>query len=855
MKPIRKFTVRAVVPGSLSALEELAGNLRWSWHEPTRRLFEHIDPALWQSSRRDPVAFLGEVDAARLDALAADDGYVAWAERERAGLREYLAEPRWFQSLGTDAPRTVAYFSPEFGITAALPQYSGGLGILAGDHLKAASDLGVPLIGVGLFYKAGYFAQSISPDGWQQERYPVLDPDGLPLAVLRRPDGAAVQVTLALPEDRSLHARVWKASVGRITLLMLDTDISANDDELRSVTDRLYGGGGEHRLLQELLLGIGGTRAVRAFTDLSGVPAPDVFHMNEGHAGFLGLERIATYIADGLTFAEALQLVRAGTVFTTHTPVPAGIDRFDRALVERYLTGSLLPGVDPADALALGVEPGADPETSAFNMAVMGLRLAQHANGVSKLHGEVSRRMFGDLWPGFDVDEVPITSITNGVHAPTWTDPALLVLAESTLGTGDTEHADWLSSALSDGEFWAVKRRMRLQLVEDARRRLADAWVEQHPGTQAPPWVSRVLDPDTLTVGFARRVPTYKRLTLMLQDPERLKSILTQKKRPVQFVIAGKSHPADDEGKRLIQQLVQFAQQPELRERIVFLPDYDMGMAEVLYPGCDVWLNNPLRPLEACGTSGMKAAMNGALNLSILDGWWAEYAGDDYGWVIPSADAAGDAGERDALEAAALYELLEHRVATRYYERDGDGVPVEWVRRVRQTLTTLAPQLGADRMVKQYVEELYRPAAGQAARVEADGARGVRDLAAFDARVRKSWPKVHVAHVESGGVESPHVGDQLRLRAYVELDGLAPDDVAVEVVYGRSRVDETMEGVRRAQLEPESPDPSPAGSGPRLYTGTVVLDRAGAFGYTVRVVPRHPLLRSAAELGLVAVAG
>lgn len=855
MKPIRKFTVRAVVPGSLSALEELAGNLRWSWHEPTRRLFEHIDPALWRSSRRDPVAFLGEVDAARLDALAADEDYVAWAERERAGLREYLAEPRWFQSLGTDAPRTVAYFSPEFGITAALPQYSGGLGILAGDHLKAASDLGVPLIGVGLFYKAGYFAQSISPDGWQQERYPVLDPDGLPLAVLRRPDGAPVQVTLALPEDRSLHARVWKASVGRITLLMLDTDIPANDDELRSVTDRLYGGGGEHRLLQELLLGIGGARAVRAFTELTGVAAPDVFHMNEGHAGFLGLERIATYIAEGLSFAEALQLVRAGTVFTTHTPVPAGIDRFDRPLVERYLTGSLLPGVDPADALALGVEPGADPETSPFNMAVMGLRLAQHANGVSKLHGEVSRRMFGDLWPGFDADEVPITSITNGVHAPTWTDPALLGLAESTLGTGDTEHADWLSPALSDGEFWAVKRRMRLQLVEDARRRLADAWVEQHPGMQAPPWVARVLDPDTLTVGFARRVPTYKRLTLMLQDPERLKAILTNPERPVQLVIAGKSHPADDEGKRLIQQLVQFAQQPELRERIVFLPDYDMGMAEVLYPGCDVWLNNPLRPLEACGTSGMKAAMNGALNLSILDGWWAEYAGDDYGWVIPSADAAGDARERDALEAAALYELLEHRVATRYYERDGDGVPVEWVRRVRQTLASLAPQLGADRMVKQYVEELYRPAAEQAARVEADGARGARELAAFGARVRASWPKVHVAHVESGGVESPHVGDELRLRAYVELDGLPPDLVTVEVAYGRSRLDETMEGVRRAPLQPDTSDPAPAGSGPRLYTGTVVLDRAGAFGYTVRVVPRHPLLRSAAELGLVAVAG
>ena len=858
MKPIRKFTVRAVVPRALSALEELAGNLRWSWHEPTKRLFEHIDPELWSTSRRDPVAFLGEVDPARLDELAADGGYVEWAERERADLREYLSEPRWFQSLGTDAPRMVAYFSPEFGVSEALPQYSGGLGVLAGDHLKAASDLGVPLVGVGLFYKAGYFAQSISPDGWQHERYPVLDPDGLPLSLLRRPDTSPVQVTLALPDDASLHARVWMAAVGRITLLLLDTDIPANSHELRSVTDRLYGGGGEHRLLQELLLGIGGARAVRAFTELGGSPAPDVFHMNEGHAGFLGLERIATHIAEGLSFAEALQVVRAGTIFTTHTPVPAGIDRFDRPLVERYVTSSLLPGVDPDDALALGVEPGADPATSPFNMAVMGLRLAQRANGVSKLHGEVSRRMFGDLWPGFEPDEVPITSITNGVHAPTWTDPALVGLAESALGTDDTEYADWTSDALSDGDLWAVKRRMRLHLVEEARRRLAAAWAAEHPDSQAPPWVSRVLDPDTLTVGFARRVPTYKRLTLMLHDPDRLKSILTDPKRPVQFVIAGKSHPADDEGKRLIQRLVKFAQDPDVRERIVFLPDYDMGMAEVLYPGCDVWLNNPLRPLEACGTSGMKAAMNGALNLSILDGWWAEHADADYGSVIPSADAAGDAGERDAIEAAALYELLENRVATRYYERDGDDVPVEWVRRVRRTLATLAPKLGADRMVRQYVEELYRPAAEQAARVGADRERGARELAAFDARVHASWPKVKVIHVESGGVESPHVGDELRLRAYIELNGLAPDDVTVEVIFGRSRADETIEGVRRTPL---TPDPSAAvtdaastAGGPRLYTGTVVLDRAGAFGYTVRVLPRHPLLVSPADLGLVAVA-
>src|SRR6218665_2655291 len=435
-------------------------------------------------------------------------------------------------SRGTAVLGGIAYFSPEFGITAGLPQYSGGLGILAGDHLKAASDLGVPLVAVGLFYKSGDFPQSISPDGWPLERYAVIDPDGLPLTMLRGIDGTPVRITLALPDEGSLHARVWQAAVGRVTLLLLDTDIPANTDAMRSVTDRLYGGGGEHRLLQELLLGVGGARAVRAYSELGGTSAPDVYHMNEGHAGFLGLERIATYIAEGLTFAQARQVVRAGTVFTTHTPVPAGIDRFDRGLVARYLTPSLLPGVDPSDALALGLEPGADPATGAFNMAVMGLRLAGQANGVSRLHGDVSRRMFGDLWPGFDADEVPITSITNGVHAPTWTDPALLSLAEQRLQTRDTEHANWNSDSLSDAEIWNVKRDMRVQLVDYARRRLTANWEQQHDGASAPAWVRQVLDPDTLTVGFARRVPTYKRLTLLFKNPHPLHPLPTPPHRP-----------------------------------------------------------------------------------------------------------------------------------------------------------------------------------------------------------------------------------------------------------------------------------------------------------------------------------
>ncbi len=850
MKAIRRFTVRTVLPDALAALDELSTNLRWSWHEPTMRLFESIDPMQWELTAHDPIALLGAVEPERLTELSKDGAFVASADDLLVQLHDYLEKPRWYQSL-TDAPASIGYFSPEFGIAAALPQYSGGLGILAGDHLKSASDLGVPIIAVGLFYRAGYFRQAISREGWQLESYPVLDPDGLPLTVLRHPDGTAAHVALSLPGGTALYARVWQVKVGRITLLLLDTDIPENADELRTVTDRLYGGGGEHRLLQELLLGIGGVRAIKAFTELTGAAYPDVFHTNEGHAGFLGLERVSDLIGDGLSFTEALQVVRAGTVFTTHTPVPAGIDRFEIATITKYFDTDLLPGVVVDDVVALGEEnyEGGDPLH--FNMAVMGLRLAQRANGVSLLHGEVSRGMFGALWPGFDPDDVPITSVTNGVHAPTWTDPKLTALAQEKFGTVDTTAVDWSAKVVTDAELWAVRGQMREQLVRDARRRVSAAWQEQNPGVGDPAWFSELLDPTVLTIGFARRVPTYKRLTLMLHDPERLRALLLHPERPIQLVIAGKSHPADDEGKRLIQKLVEFSQEPEVRKRIVFLPNYDIGMAKLLYPGTDVWLNNPLRPLEACGTSGMKAALNGSLNLSILDGWWAEFYDQENGWAIPSADSAGDGAERDKLEADSMYDLIEHQIAPRFYDRNKSGVPVHWVDSIRHTLATLSPALSADRMVKEYVQRLYIPAAAAENAISASSYQPARELAAWKQRVRAAWPKVHVSHVESGGVDSvPQVGDELHLRATVDIDGLSPDDLAVEVVYGRARDGDTLENIQREPLLiADRQDGAPA-----VFAGTVPLARAGSFGYTVRVVPSNPLLASPAELGLVAVA-
>ena len=842
MRAIRKFTVRTSLPARLRRLDRLASNLRWSWHEPTRELFREISLEGWRATGHDPVQLLGWVGTGRLRQLAADDAFVARVDALADDLDDYLSQARWYQSL-EDAPEAIAYFSPEFGLTSALPQYSGGLGILAGDHLKAASDMGVPIVGVGLFYQAGYFKQAISREGWQQESYPVLDPDGLPLTILRETDGTHATVAIALPGSRTLHARIWQATVGRVPLLLLDTNIHENDADLRGVADRLYGGGGEHRLQQELLLGIGGVRALGVYSALTGAPQPGVFHSNEGHAGFLGIERISQLISsEGPTFEEALAIVRAGTVFTTHTPVPAGIDRFDVELVRRHLTHHLVPGVDVERVLELGRED--DP--AIFNMAQLGFSIAQRANGVSKLHGAVSRAMFQDRWPGFDGDEVPITSVTNGVHAPTWTSPILEHLAERELGSLDTTRCDWGSDAVSDETIWRARTEMRAHMIEDARLRTRRKH-ERNEGV-APAWIDEMLDPDVLTIGFARRVPTYKRLTLMLHDRERLRSILTNRERPVQLVIAGKSHPADELGKRLIQELVRFSQEPDVRGRMVFLENYDISMAKSLYPGCDVWLNNPLRPLEACGTSGMKAALNGSLNLSILDGWWEEYFDGKNGWAIPSAHEQMDAAHRDAFEANALYELIERQVAPRFYDRDERGLPTAWIASIRHTLATLSPELSAERMLAEYVTRLYAPAARAAAVAGADAGAAGREFAAWTGRMRDAFAAVEVRHVEVEGVDTPPVvGESVRVRARIGLGALRPDDLKVEVVAGAITEEGDLRHARRFALEPVAVE----GDSHR-FEASIELSVAGTFGYTVRVVPKHPMLASEAELGLVA---
>lgn len=811
------FTVEPAYPESLAPLADLARNLRWVWHGPTQDLFATVAPEVWAATR-DPLEALRGADQARVAALGDDAEFVALVRAVHADLNDYLTRPSWADEL-TDGAKGIAYFSMEFGVSQTLPNYSGGLGVLAGDHLKAASDLGLPLIALGLLYRHGYFQQSLSADGWQLEAYPELDPAQLPLRPVTLSSGQQLVVSVPL-EGRVLSAAVWRADVGRIPLLLMDTDIENNDPDLRGVTDRLYGGDAEHRLRQEILLGIGGVRAARAFCDLTGHPGVEVFHANEGHAGFLGLERIRELMAtEELSYAEARTLARTATVFTTHTPVPAGIDRFPVDLVRRYFGDgsqmcSLLPTVPLDEIIALGAE--ADP--GVFNMAHMGFRLAQRANGVSKLHGAVSREMFAGLWPGFEPAEVPIGSVTNGVHHGTWADRLVAERA-----------ADPLS--MPDEALWRLRTTLRHRLVDEVRTRTRAAWRERGAVDAELGWTERMFDPEVLTIGFARRVSTYKRLTLMLRDPERLRALLLDPDRPVQVVIAGKSHPHDDEGKRLLQQLLNFTDDRTLRHRIAFLPNYSIGMAGYLYHGCDVWLNNPLRPLEACGTSGMKSAMNGGLNLSVLDGWWDELYDGNNGWAIPSAVGV-DPGRRDDIEADALYDLLEHDVVPAFYDRrDADDAPPRWLAKVRHTLSATAPEVAADRMVREYATAYYRPAARSARATRP----AIGDLVEYIDKVRSGWDTVRVG--ESTATVLP---EGVEIAAAVALGALEDGDIRVEAVIGG--VDEAGDIVE--------------GRAVRLHFDgeryrAVLPGQVGRFGYAVRVLPQHRLLTGPAELGLV----
>ncbi|HEY1737757.1 MAG TPA: alpha-glucan family phosphorylase, partial [Acidimicrobiia bacterium] len=736
----------------------------------------------------------------------------------------------------------VAYFSPEYGLAASVPQYSGGLGILAGDHLKASADLGVPLVAVGLFYRHGYFRQQLDPGGRQTEQFPRLVPATMAMEPV---DDLHIGIPLG---GKEVRAAVWRVSVDTVPLYLLDTDLDLNASPDQLVTDRLYGGEAEQRIRQELMLGVGGLRALQRMN-----VAPDVFHLNEGHAGFLALELIHIAMRDhDLSYDEAVEAVRPRLVFTTHTPVPAGIDRFPRALIEQYLAWWCRDTGRSLDQLmALGYEPGGDE--SMFNLAAMSMRLSGWAGGVSALHGDVSRRMFSGLWPPLPIDEVPIGSVTNGVHGRTWVGDEIDTMLTKSVGT-DWPEADidrWQQvTSVDPEELWAARTAARTRLVHHARRQLRASVTRRRGQASAASWCDTVLDPHALTIGFARRFATYKRATLLLHDLPRFRALVTNPERPVQLLFAGKAHPADQPGKELLRVIAALADDPELRARVVFLEDYDIDTGRMLTQGCDVWLNNPLRPMEACGTSGMKASYNGGLNVSVLDGWWDEWYAPERGWAIPSADWIDDPDARDTAEAEWLVDLLEHEVVPLFYQRVSGSPPYAWLARVKASLAGLGPRVSAQRMVRDYVHSAYAPAAERGRTIAADGYARARDLAAWRARVFDAWSSVAVLQVEADE-HDPMRGGALDVTATVRLGALAPHEVAMQILEGAVDVSDELRNVTTIAMD----HVDDLGDGVHRYRSRLACDRAGHFGYSVRCVPQHPDLHSWLDLGLVAWSG
>jgi starch phosphorylase len=851
MKPIHTFLAVPSLPAPLEPLRELACNLRWAWNHETIELFRRLDSDLWETTGHNPLLMLGTIDQGKLEAAASDEGFLAQLARIDLELQVYKdCGSTWFQRVhGPVQAPLVAYFSAEFGVTECLSIFAGGLGVLAGDHLKSASDLGVPLIGVGLLYQQGYFRQYLNEAGWQQEAYEDNDFHNLPLALQRRPDGTPVLVEIPHP-GRKVIAQVWRAQVGRVPLYLLDTNIPGNRPSDRDITDQLYGGDLEMRIKQEMVLGIGGYRALEAL----GLE-PTVYHMNEGHSAFLALERIGRLMeTQGLSFAQAREAASGGLVFTTHTPVKAGHDYFPPDLMHRYFADyARALGLSRRDFLALG-RRNPTHEGEEFCMTILALRLAAYSNGVSRLHGQVSRHMWQGLWPGVPEDEIPIAHVTNGVHFQSWISREMKELYDRYLGPRWREElADqtvWKQADhIAAEELWRTHERRRERLVAFCRRRLRDQLRRRGAPQAAIEAADEVLDPEALTIGFARRFATYKRATLLLSDRERLARILNDPDRPVQIIFAGKAHPRDDAGKELIRRIVELARQEAFRRRLVFLEDYDMAVARYLVQGADVWLNTPLRLQEASGTSGMKATANGVLNLSVLDGWWDEAYRPEVGWAIGRKETYPDGRYQDQVEAEALYGLLEQQVIPIFYDCGADGLPRRWIAHMKASIQILCRTFNTHRMVGEYTEQYYLPAATHYEQLTADGLARAKALAGWKDRVRAHWSQIRVEAVDTEPLTEVQVGGEFPVRARVHLGALTPEDIAVELYMGQVDAAGEIEGAVATAMEPVGPD----GDGSYLYQASAVTCRqSGMHGYTVRVLPHHPDLTTAFLPGLIA---
>ncbi|MBS1717302.1 MAG: alpha-glucan family phosphorylase [Armatimonadetes bacterium] len=844
----RSFEVVSALPKQLEPLRKLAHNFRWTWHSETRDLIQSIDKDLWRTTGHNPIQLLAGMSEEKVEKLVKDPVFLAKLESCSKDLDNYLSAKTWFETNHKDMKdkMSIAYFCAEFGVSECLPIYSGGLGVLAGDHLKAASDLGLPLVAVGLLYNRGYFRQRLTPDGWQTEVYPQYDFYQFPIQLVRGPDQQPIRVGVEFP-DRIVTCQIWLTHVGRIPLYLLDSNVLENAPHDQSITDTLYGGDEEMRIRQEMILGIGGLRALRAV----GIN-PTVCHMNEGHAAFLSVERIRqTMTENQVDFRTARQAIVSGNVFTTHTPVPAGFDLFDKELLERYM-GKMVQtiGIPFEEFLKFG-RIDKDDDAEKFNMAVLAMETANHVNGVSKLHAAVTRAMFGARWPDHPENEVPIMAVTNGIHTTTWVSRRMEDLFDEYLGDAwrraPQDPASWAKvDAIPDEELWAVREVQRGDFVRYARKHLQADMERRNMSRADFNLLGQVLDPRVLTIGFARRFATYKRATLMMRDVERLKALLFHSERPVQIVIAGKSHPRDGGGKGLIKEIMSFIADGA-QGRMVFLEDYDMQLARAMVQGVDVWLNNPRRPMEASGTSGMKVVPNGGLNCSILDGWWDEGYTPEVGWAIGGREDLADEGQQDWLDSRALYALIENEISPKFYHRVDNGLPRLWINMIKASIKNLAPEFSTGRMVADYTNMSYVPAAKAYLNLTADSMAKAKHAFAWRQRIRKSWSQVRVLHVEDTADLQNRLGAEFTIKATVHIDGLEPGDVRVEAVFGQIGPNRDIVSGTLVPLQHVRAD-----GGNHVYECKIKLCEAGYRGYTVRIVPYHDSVNVSSELNLIA---
>jgi len=839
MPKYRKFIVEPSLPEKLKPLEEIAYNLWWSWNPDAINLLRRIDFDLWEEYHHNPVMVIGSASADKLKELEEDDGFLRHTERVLSQLNEYMESETWFDETYGDkwsAKNKMAYFSLEFGIDECLPIYSGGLGVLAGDHLKSASDLGLPLVAVGLAYSHGYFTQYLNPDGYQQEVYPENNFHLIPQKLERDDAGLPLKVAVPFP-GRTVYAHIWKAKIGRVNLYLLDTNIVDNSPHDRELTAQLYGGGIEMRIEQEIILGVGGVKAL----GLLGEHAT-AYHMNEGHSAFLSVERIRHLMEKkNFGFYEAKEACIASTVFTTHTPVPAGNDRFESSMVRKYLE-PVANGIEMNfdKLIALGkINP--DDRNELFCMTVFALRLSSGSNGVSKLHGEVSRKMWHEIWKELPENLVPIKSITNGIHIRTWISEELRNLFERYIGVSwinkPGDDSVWKNiKKIPDSEMWKMHERRREKLVAFARKRLKEQ-LRRRGGSEAEiQMAEEALDPEALTIGFARRFATYKRGTLILKDIDRLAKILCNKNKPVQMIFAGKAHPADAEGKKLIKDIIHAARINGFRQRLVFVENYDIDVARYLVQGCDIWLNNPRRPLEASGTSGMKAAANGILNLSILDGWWDEGYSTKTGWAIGHGESYDDQNLQDVIESKSLYDILEQDITRLFYDRGSDGIPRGWIRKMKSSMTHLIPIFNTNRMVREYADNFYLPQGKRWQEYVEEDPTIIKSLATWKLKMKELWCDIKVVKVDEGtSANNPSVGETRPISAIVQLGKLKPDELRVECYYGTlNKSGEVREG-KTVTLDcvDERKD------GIYSFSGKIPCASAGLHGYAIRILPKH----------------